>query len=142
MLLRDCFAALEAGHFEDAAGYLSDDFTFSGPVPEPVGKKEFVGLQTGLITGIPDWKFNLHNVRTQGDTITCTVQITGTHTATLPALMPGASAVPPTGKHFSLPEEPARVAVRDGKMTSLAVDQVPGGGVMGIFQQLGIPMHA
>jgi predicted ester cyclase len=141
-MVRDCFAAFEAGQFEDAASYLSDDFVFSGPVPQPVGKKEFVGLQSGLIKAIPDWKFNIRNVRVQGDNLTAVVQITGTHTGTLPSLMPGAPEVPATGKHFSLPEEPSRVTVKDGKITSLATDQVPGGGVMGIFQQLGIPMNA
>ena len=141
-VVRDCFAAFEAGQFEDAASYLADDFVFSGPVPEPVGKKEFVGLQSGLIQGIPDWKFNGHNFRSQGDTTNCVVQITGTHTGTIPGLMPGMPDVPATGKHFSLPEEPSRVVVRDGKIASFATDQVPGGGVMGIFQQLGIPMNA
>lgn len=141
-ILRDCFAAFEAGHFADAAGYFSDDFTLSGPVPEPVGKKEYVALQSGLIKGIPDWKFNPRNVRTQGDTLTCTLQISGTHTGTIPALMPGASEAPATGKKFTLPVEPTKATFRDGKITSFAVDPVPGGGVMGLFQQLGIPMHA
>ncbi len=140
IVLRSCLAAFEAGQFEDAAAYLADNFTFSGPVPEPVGKKEFVGLQSGLVKAIPDWKFNLHNVRSQGDTVTGVVQITGTHTNTLPALMPGASEVPATGRHVSLPEEHCQALVKDGKIVSFSTDKVAGGGVMGLIQQLGITM--
>jgi hypothetical protein len=140
MVLRECYAAFEASQFEKAAGYFADNFVLSGPTPQPIGKKEFVALQSGLIQAIPDWKFNPHNFHTQGDTVTVVMQITGTHTRTLPSLMPGAPEVPATGKHFSLPEEPSRATVKNGQITSFSADQVPGGGVMGIFQQLGIPM--
>jgi hypothetical protein len=58
------------------------------------------------------------------------MHINGTHTATLPSLMPGAPEVPATGKHFSLPEEPSRATVKDGKITSFAAGQVPDGGVI------------
>ncbi|HZS79112.1 MAG TPA: nuclear transport factor 2 family protein [Ktedonobacteraceae bacterium] len=32
--------ALEAQDFDKAASYLSDDFVFAGPVPQPVGKNQ------------------------------------------------------------------------------------------------------
>jgi hypothetical protein len=56
--------------------------------------------------------------------------------------MPGAPEVPATGKHFSLPEEPSQATVKNGQITSFTSEPVAGGGVMGIFQQLGIPIGA
>ena len=141
-VLKECYAAFEASQFDKAAGYFADNFVLTGPTPQPVGKKEFVGLQTGLIQGIPDWKFNAHNFQTQGDTVTVVMQITGTQTRTISAPMPGLPDVPVTGKHFKLPEEPSRVTVKDGKITSFTSEPVPGGGVMGIFQQLGVSMDS
>jgi predicted ester cyclase len=141
-VLKECYAAFEAGQFDKAAGYFADNFVLTGPTPQPVGKKEFVGLQSALVQAFPDWKFNAQDYHTQGDTVTVKMHITGTHTHTLASLMPGLPEVPATGKHFSLPEEPSQATVKDGKITSFTSQPVAGGGVMGIFQQLGIPLNA
>jgi len=140
MVVRECFAAFEASQFEKAAGYFADNFVLSGPTPQPIGKKEFVALQTALRQAFPDWKFNMHNFHTEGDTVTLVLQITGTHTRTLPSLMPGVPEVPATGKHISLPEEHCQATVKDGKMTSFSTDAGSDGGVMGLFQQIGVPI--
>ena len=41
-------AAFAARDIDAVAGYLSDDFQFSGPTPEPVGKAMYVGLTKTL----------------------------------------------------------------------------------------------
>jgi predicted ester cyclase len=138
--VRECFAAFEAAQTEKAGGYFADSFVLTGPTPQPIGKKEFVGLQTALIRAFPDWKFNIHNYHTQGDIVTLELQITGTHTHTLASLMPGVPEVPATGKHISLPLEHCQATVKDGKITTFSTDAGPDGGVMGLFQQIGVPI--
>ena len=76
-------AALEVRDFEQAATYLADNFTLSGPTPQPVGKHEFLAIQSAFQRAFPDWKFNLHEAEEQGDIVTGAVQITGTHTEDL-----------------------------------------------------------
>jgi hypothetical protein len=141
-VVKHVFEAFEAGKFEDAASHMADDMVFSGPVPEPIGKKEFIALQSSLIKAIPDWKFNAHNLQIQGNTVHMLIQISGTHTQPMPPLMPGMPAFPATGKHVSLPEEPLRITFQGDKVTRVEADVVPGGGVGGVLQQLGIQMHA
>jgi hypothetical protein len=141
-VVRDCMEAFEAGNFEDAASYISDDLIFSGPTPEPLGKKEFVGLQSSLIKAMPDWKFNHQGFTTKGNTVSLYNQITGTQTRDLPSLMPGMPALPATGKHVSIPREPLHITVVNDKVTRIEVEQVPGGGVPGLLQQLGVQMRA
>jgi len=51
-------AASEAGETSKFAEYLTDDMVFAGPVQQPVGKREFVGLMTALVAAMPDWKFS------------------------------------------------------------------------------------
>jgi hypothetical protein len=133
-------AASEAGQINKFADFLSEDFIFAGPVPEPVGKREFVGLMTAMVAGIPDWKFNGKDFKQIGDKVTVTFQITGTQIRELSLPMPGIPKVPASGKYISLPKEPTTITVKNGQMSRLESAVVPGGGVMGVLAQLGIVM--
>jgi predicted ester cyclase len=138
-IVKAALAALEAGDFNKASGMLADDMVFAGPVPEPVGKREFIGIQTAMHAGIPDWKFNAADFKENGNQVTVVLQITGTQTKELQLPMPGMAPIPPTGKHIALPKEPGTFTIKDGKITRLEASSVPGGGVMGVLAQLGVP---
>jgi hypothetical protein len=131
-------AASEAGQSSKFADFLSEDMVFAGPVPEPVGKREFAGLMAAMVAGIPDWKFNAKDFKQVGDKVTVTFQITGTQTRELSLPMPGIPKIPASGKHISLPQEPTTITLKDGKICRLESTVVPGGGVMGVLAQLGI----
>jgi hypothetical protein len=130
--------AFESHDFAKADSMLSDDMVFAGPVPQPVGKREFVGLQSALIRAMPDWKFNAGEIKEEGDKVTVPVRISGTHTAPLNLPMPGAPTIPPTLKHVQLPQEHVVFTVKDNKINRIESDNVPGGGVPGLLSQLGI----
>jgi predicted ester cyclase len=139
-LVRDTFAAFEAGDTAKAGSYLADDFTFSGPVPQPIHKAEFLKLQGALVKAIPNWKFNPSNMKTQGNKVMTAVQITGTHTGSLTPVMPGMSAAPATGKKVSLPQEQVTFTVKNDKLASFEVTPIEGGGLPGILTQIGVPV--
>jgi predicted ester cyclase len=132
--------AMEARDWEKVASYLSDDFTLSGPTPQPVGKNEFIAIQSAFMTAIPDWSFNLSQLEEQGDKVLATVQVTGTHTNEL--AVPGLPSVPATNRKISLPEEHMEFTFKGDKIASLSSDNVPGGGVPGVLQQMGVPLPA
>ena len=133
-------AASESGQASKFASMLTDDMVFAGPVPEPVGKREFAGLMSALVAAMPDWKFNATDYKQNGNQVTMTLQITGTQTGELNLPMPGFQKLPATGKHVSLPKEPTTVIVKDDKISRLEAAVVPGGGVAGVLAQLGVPM--
>ncbi len=133
-------AAVEAGDFKKLDGMLSDDMVFAGPVPEPLGKREFVGVQMAMLAAMPDWKFNGTDYKENGDVVTVNLQITGTQTGELSLPMPGLPKLPSTGKKVSLPKEPSTFTVKNGKISRLEVASTPGGGVMGVLAQLGMKM--
>jgi hypothetical protein len=120
----------------DASAY-TEDMTLSGPVPKPLNRNEYISLMKNLVGAAPDWNFHARNFTVRGDTVKVTVNITGTQTNTLPAIIPGMSALPPTNKRFTLPEEHLAIKVQGDKISETVVDAVPGGGVMGIVSQLG-----
>lgn len=133
-------AALEAKEFEKVASYLADDFVLSGPVPQPIGKQEFIAVQSAFEGAFEDWTFNSHDEVEQGDKVTAAVQITGTHTRDLVLPIPGMPAIPATHKKISLPEEHLEFTFRGDKIASLTSDNVPGGGVPGVLQQIGVQL--
>lgn len=128
--------ALEAHDFDKVASYLSDDFTLSGPTPQPVGKNEFIAIQSAFMRAFPDWSFNLSHLEEQGNKVLATVQITGTHKESL--VVPGTPPIPATGKKVSLPQEHLEFTFKGDKIASLASDNVPGGGVPGLLAQIGV----
>ncbi len=138
-----CFHALEEKDFDRVAKYLANDFTMSGPTPKAIGSKEFLDVHRQLFQAIPDWRFNFYVVKEDDNEVTGRVHITGTHTRalTLP-MMPNIGTVQATGKRISLPEEKVHINVKGNKISRFTVDPTPGGGVMGILQQIGVDAHA
>jgi ketosteroid isomerase-like protein len=43
-IVRAWIEAFESHDFDGAGDLLADDFVFAGPVPEPIGKPEFIAL--------------------------------------------------------------------------------------------------
>jgi predicted ester cyclase len=139
-VVKEGLAATEAGDFEKLETMIADDFSMSGPVPMPVGKREFIGLMMAMLKAMPDWRFNAGEYQENGDQVTVPLQISGTQTGELQLPMPGMPPIPASGKKVSLPSEPSTFTVQNGKLTKLEVESTPNGGVMGILSQLGVNM--
>jgi ketosteroid isomerase-like protein len=139
-IVKEGIAALDAGDMTKLADMLAEDMVFAGPTPQPVGKREYVGLQSALKAAMPDWMLNATDLKEDGDQVTAELAITGTHTAELKLPMPGMPAVPATGKKVTLPKQKATFTVKDGKISRREVEVQPGGGVSGVLAQLGVEM--
>ncbi len=130
---------LRAWEAKDAATFsslLADDFVLVGPVPQPLGKAEFIGFMHAITTALPDFKFNDGAVEEHGGRYVVKTRISGTHTGTL--ALPGMPAIPATGKKVQLPEETQTMTIANGKVSKIEVNNVPGGGVPGLLAQLGV----
>jgi ketosteroid isomerase-like protein len=138
-LLKKLLSSIENENIKEAGECLTDDFMFSGPTPEPIGKNQFLQLHQELVSAIPDWRFNATDFREKEDTLLLTVHVSGTHTTNslnLPQV--GLTAIHATGKHFALPAEAVEIQFRDDRIAQFKVAVVPNGGLMGILKQLGI----
>jgi predicted ester cyclase len=129
--------AYNAGDFETASTFLTDDFQFSGPVPEPVGKEAFIGLSRIIQAGIPDLNYNARVVGVEGNVVKVTHQLSGTHTADLDLTAMGMDVVPATGKSFSNAEEKFDYTVEGDKIVSLHTEPIEGAGLEALFQAIG-----
>lgn len=74
----------------------------------------------------------------EGNVVRVTNQLTGTHTNDFDLSAMGLGVFPATGKSISNPEEQGETTVKDNKITSVHINAVEGGGLMGILKQLGV----
>lgn len=130
--------AIEGGYIREAGRFLSDDFMFYGPTPEPIDKQAFLDLHQALVNAMPDWSYNISDVQEHGDVVSFKVQITGTNTGDIHIPSLGLLNVPATGKKVVLPSEPVQAKVHGEEVTELAAEKVPNGGLSGVLAQLGL----
>ena len=130
-------AAFEAGDFETTASYLADDFVFSGATPEPIGAQEWLGMSMALKAGFPDLAYNFSIESIDGNVVTSSAQLTGTHNGDLDLSAMGMGVIPATGIAVTNPRESNEAVVEGDKLKSLHVHSSPDGGVMGLLAQIG-----
>lgn len=132
--------ALNAKDLDTVASYLADNYQFSGPIPEPVGKEEWLGLLNVLQTAFPDLQYNAVITGIEGNVVMSTNQLSGTHTGDLDLSMMGMGVIPATGNSFSNPVEDSE-GTWDGEMlVSTHIHSGEGGGLMGILAQIGVEL--
>ncbi len=132
--------AWETQDWDTMDSYMADEFLLIGPAPQPLNKRWVIADSKARWAAFPDWKFNVRIVSETGNIVTITTRNTGTHTGMLIPPIPGMAPIAPTGKRFALPEEPAIITLKDGKIVEYKVEPVPGGGYPGILSQIGAEM--
>ena len=130
--------AIQMGDFESAKSYLSNDFKFSGAVPEPISRQEWIEMSTNLKAAFPDLDYQFTTDGSSGDTVNVSAQLRGTHKGNLDLTAMHMGVIPSTGKSFKAALEHGKVTVRDGKVTSLANEPTEGAGLMAVLGQLGV----
>ena len=133
---------IQMGNFEKAKSYLSNDFEFSGPMPQPISGDEWIGLSANLKAAFPDLNYQFKIVSVDGNTANITAQLKGTHKGDLDLTAMHMGVIPATGKSFNAALEHGKVKVRDGKITSLANEPTEGAGLMAVLGQLGVKIPA
>ena len=130
--------AFNAGDLDEVAGYLAEDFQFSGPTPQPLGAAEWLGMTRALQAAFPDIQYNLQIEAVEGDTVRTSTQLSGTHTGELDLTAMGLGVIPATGKRFANPKEYGEATVEGGKVASIRVEAAEGSGLEGILRQIGV----
>jgi hypothetical protein len=137
-LSKNLLSLIEAGDSASALKLLSDDFTFSGPVPEPISGRMWLGMTDKLIVAFPDWTYNVSDLKAEGDVVHMTVQISGTHKGELDLSDMGLPKIAATGKKIQLPRDEAELKIEGGKVKYFRTKPNPEAGVSGILKQLDV----
>lgn len=132
--------AVENGDRNALQNILADDFRFVHKMmDEPVDKRQFVDMAVALHKGLPDFRFNLSDVK-EGNPVKAVAHITATHTGTLHVPPITEEPVSATNKNVELPPEPCTWTIKNDKIVEHTAEKVPGGGPIGILEQIGAPV--
>lgn len=129
--------ALQAGDLELAAHYMPDDFSMSGWTAQPVGKGEFLAMQSELLAAMPDLSYHLQDLQEERDSVTGLMSLSGTHTQDLALPTFGVPLIPATGIEVELPQVHVEYTLDNAKVKAMQVEAVRGGGLTGLLQQIG-----
>ncbi|MGE5072270.1 MAG: ester cyclase [Anaerolineae bacterium] len=130
--------SIQKGDFVKAKTYLSKDFQFSGPVPEPVNGDVWLAMSKELKIAFPDLDYHFHVENMNADTANITAQLKGTHTGQLDLSDMHMGVIPATHKSFSAEREIGKVTVNGDQVTSWAQQPTVGAGLKAILGQLGV----
>jgi len=130
--------AVQMGDFTKAKSMLSDDFMFSGPVPQPINGDAWMGMSMGLKKAFPDLDYHFHVHSVEGDVVNIAAELKGSHHGDLDLTAMGMGVIPATHKSFAAAHEHGKVTVKDGKVTAWATEATQGAGLMAILGQLGV----
>lgn len=141
--VRALLTAIDQQQWDEARSYLTDDFTFGGATPQPVGADVWLGLHKELAAAMPDFRTNGSDIREEQGKVRLYVSLAGTQTRTLALSIPGVPVIEPTGKRVQLPKEACEAEFRGDKIAAYTVESLPDGGIPGILAQLGaaLPTH-
>ena len=134
--------SIQKGEFESARTMLTEDFKFSGPVPEPINAEAWLGMSVSLKAAFPDLDYHFQVIGADGDVVRSTSQLSGTHSGSFDLTGMNMGIIPATNKSFSAKLEKTKVTVRDGKIASWDVEPTDGAGLMAILKQLGVAVPA
>lgn len=99
-VILDIFKAFQDKNMEEASLCLDPNFK-SIVLNEQVKKDEYLDVYRRIKEGIPDAKFTIVDLMSDGDVFKAKIRVTGTHSATMPALKKGWKPYKPTGKKIN-----------------------------------------
>ena len=132
--------SVQKGDFEKAKSLLSDDFQFSGPIPEPVNREAWIGMSSSLKTAFPDLDYRFKVIGADDDVVKTTSQLSGTHSGSFDLTNMNMGVIPATNKAFSAKLEKTKITVKENKITSWTVEPTQGAGLNAILDQLGVKL--
>ena len=132
--------AVQKGDFVKAQSTLTNDFLFSGPVPQPISGPAWMGMSAGLKAAFPDLNYQFKIESVDGNTAHISAQLKGTHKGTLDLSAMGMGVIPATNKSFAATLEHGEASVQDDKVKTWTMRQTEGAGLMAILGQLGVKL--
>ena len=130
--------SVQKGDFEKAKSFLSSDFMFSGPVPQPINGEAWLGMSMSLKKAFPNLDYQFKMKSMDGDVANISAELKGTHSGEFDLTAMNMGVIPVTNKSFAVPNQHGKATVKGDKVTSWAMEPLEGAGLMAILGQLGV----
>ncbi len=125
---------------EKIKAYLTPDAMVSGSIlPQAIPGTQALGILGAWTKAIPDIKFDIREVKVNGNDATVQLNWGGTQSGPLSLPFPGMPTIPATGKKVWV-KDTYTLTVKDGKVSYMRLEGPADGGMPGAFAQLGVKM--
>jgi predicted ester cyclase len=118
-VIDEVFKDIQKGEFESADEKLTDNFK-STIMDKEVSKEEYLETYKCIAVGMPDVKFSLNNMSTDGDVFKAKLRIRGTHTKRIPSIHGGVKSIKATGKKVNAYIAELRFRLRGEKIIEIS----------------------
>ncbi len=144
-IIEEFFKEIETEKWRDVATFLTDDFHFMSSTHEDqsimsyrLDKDMWLNFQKAIKDAFPEWSFHISHAKEIEHGLEVTVRISGKHEADLIFPAPYSLHIPASGITINLPMEHAIFHFRQDKIAKLVVQDITGGGLPGMLQQLNL----
>ncbi|MGZ3599706.1 MAG: ester cyclase [Ktedonobacterales bacterium] len=146
--VRTFISAVNARNWLEARSYLDDTFQFRGlpPLTQFMNASTFIDALQALVAAVPDHVLNTALVQSEAETITLSLQVSGTHE--YPFIMPrslqqNVDGAPIQADHqpLVLPEEILKFSLHQAKITAIELSLPAGTSAPTLFPSQRHPPH-
>jgi SnoaL-like polyketide cyclase len=136
-VINEVFNYLAAGDEKQAETYIADDFKGS-VLNNPVDRKQYIAAYKSLRRGLPDLNIRLHDVEEtgNGEKVHAWLDLSGTHSAEIPSIVPGFRAISPSGKLIRADNVELEISMKDNKISEIKSVKTGRGVFNEVFSQL------
>src|SRR6187455_1836029 len=100
-IVQSLMDSIQKGDFKNAKTLLTDDFQFSGPIPQPINREAWLGMSASLKTAFPDLDYHFNVIGADDDVVRTTSQLSGTHRGAFDLTNMKMGVIPATHQTFS-----------------------------------------
>lgn len=135
-------AALEQGNLVFLEKYLSADVAYDRIYPRPFvarGKDEVITRMEPYFRAFRGWSLTAAEIQPDAEArrVTCELHIQGANRGEMDFRTKGQGRYEATGRAFALPPGRLTLTVRGAEICRIEIEFPPGGGLAGIFEQIG-----
>lgn len=136
-VIQHVFDAIEKEKMEEAQQCLDGNFK-SIVLNKTVSRDEYLEVYRRIREGIPNVKFKIVDLSTDGETFKANIKISGTHTRAIPSLKKGWKAMKPTGKRINKIITSVEIVLRGNRIMEIRNLDEHKGVISGLLNELQI----
>ncbi|MGB4843320.1 MAG: ester cyclase [Ferruginibacter sp.] len=134
-VIQDVFSAIEKQKMEEAQECLAGNFS-SVVLKQTVKRDEYIEIYRRIKEGMPDAKFRIVDLSTDGESFRAKVKISGTHSKTIPSLRKGWRPMKATGKKVNAIITSVEITLRGNQIMEIRNLEANKGVIAGLLDQL------
>ena len=134
-VIEDLFNAIEKENLVEAQECLAGNFS-SVILKKSVKGHEFIDVYRRIKEGMPDAKFKIIDLTTDGESFKAKVKITGTHSKPFPSLIKGWRTMAPTRKKINSVVTSVEIILRGNQIMEIRNIDAGKGIIAGLLDQL------